>query len=121
MVSWFLMLTHNAYVGADVNGDALPDAVVVAKGLDAAGLPASVSVAVGRGDGWEQTARTWFSSNQPVSYNATSSASPSYALADLNDDMQDDLIVYVDGVLLALYVATARMQRVGREDQTKHV
>lgn len=73
---------------ADVNGDALPDAVMISRTHGDLGLPTQVTVAEGRGDSWGAP-RMWYASAAATNI----SGSCIYALADLNDDELSDLVV----------------------------
>lgn len=82
------------HLHADVNGDALPDGVLVSLFLDASGLPLTISVALGRGDAWDQSAPVWYQSPATSPHSGPGlSATPTYLLADINDDLMKDLVV----------------------------
>lgn len=92
-------------VCADVDGDMLPDGVLITDDLDAEGLPMNVSVARGLGDGWGPP-QVWFKSQFNTSTYSPDSSNPvstTYLLADINDDSKADLILVLGQSIYALY------------------
>lgn len=73
---------------ADVNGDALPEPIMISRERTSLGLPTHVRVAKGRGDSWD-AGTCWYSAVSSGS-NAVRST---YAMADMNDDEMADLVV----------------------------
>lgn len=84
-----------------MTGDGIPDGVLVSYKLGEEDLPLSISVAVGQGDGWSVNATTWFSA--PPSNVSSGTDRPRYILADLNDDLKQDVVVVYGSKLFALY------------------